>query len=71
MFECSNFDAYKILLEREAIIFNTLNLMEETTNIMIGQIWVPTEKVGLLYSLMPSFVSLREATTKNTPPTHF
>ena len=42
MFECSNFDAFRMILEREIIIFNTLNLMEETNNIMIGQIWVPT-----------------------------
>ena len=38
---------------------------------MIGKIWVPTEKVGLLYTLLPSFVSLREAETTLKPPTHF
>ena len=27
-FECSTFDAYRIILEREAMIFQTLNLME-------------------------------------------
>lgn len=45
--------------------------MEETNNIMIGQIWVPTEKIGLLYTLMPSFVSLREGESDGKPPTHF
>ena len=41
------------------MVYQTLNLMEENGNIMSGGIWVPTEKVGLLYSLVPSFVSLR------------
>jgi len=27
----------------------------------MGSIWVPTEKVGLLHKLVPSFVSIREA----------
>ena len=42
MFECANFDAFKVILERECIIFNTLNLMEESGSILIGKIWVPT-----------------------------
>ena len=37
--------------------------MEENGNIMSGGIWVPTEKVGFLYSLIPSFDSLRESET--------
>ena len=71
IFECSSFDSYRIVLERELIIFNTLNLMEEVNNIMVGQIWVPTEKVGLLHTLMPSFVSLREGEPHTKPPTYF
>ena len=71
MFFCPNFDAYKIILEREIIIFNTLNLMEESGSILIGQIWVPTEKIGLLYTILPSFVSLREANIEGKPPTYF
>ena len=42
-----------------------MNLMEERTNVMIGGIWVTTEQHGLLYRLIPSFVSLRE----DSPPT--
>lgn len=70
-FECSTFDAYRIILEREAMVFSTLNLMEENGNIMSGGIWVPTEKIGLLYQLVPSFVSLRETEASTKPPTHF
>ena len=70
-FECSTFDAYLILLERESIIFHTMNLMEESGNILLGGIWVPTAKVGLLYSSLPSFVSIRETEGDSKPPTHF
>lgn len=70
-FDVSLFDAYKIILEKEAMIFHNLNLLEEVNNIMIGSLWVPADKVGLLYSLVPSFVSIREAQPKTKPPTHF
>ena len=53
------------------MIFETLNLMEEHGSIFSGGIWVPTEKVGLLQSLVPSFVSLREENAKTKPPTYF
>jgi len=53
------------------MIFHTLNLFEEANNIMIGSLWVPSQKIGLLYSLVPSFVSIREAHPKTKPPTHF
>jgi len=36
-----------------------MNMLEETYNIMIGKIWIPKEKTGLLYQILPSFVSLR------------
>lgn len=48
-----------------------MNLLEETYNIMIGKIWVPKEKTGLLYQILPSFVSLREMEADSKPPTHF
>jgi len=59
-FGCARVEAFRILFEKEALIFNTMNLLEETYNIMIGKIWIPTEKTGLLYQILPSFVSLRE-----------
>ncbi len=59
-FGCARFEAFRVLFEKELIIFNTMNLLEETYNIMVAKIWVEKEKIGLLYQILPSFVSLRE-----------
>lgn len=45
--------------------------MDQANSIMIGSIWIPADKVGLLYSLVPSFVSIRDADPPSKPPTHF
>lgn len=38
---------------------------------MIGGAWVPKDKTNLLYSLVPSFVSLRNIVPDSKPPTYF
>lgn len=38
---------------------------------MIAKIWVPSDKIGLLFSQIPSFVSLRESEFETKPPSHF
>lgn len=58
-FGCARYDAFRIILEKEYLIFSTMNLLESTHNIMIAKIWVPTDKIGLLFAELPSFVSLR------------
>jgi V-type H+-transporting ATPase subunit a len=70
-FEVSLFDAYQIILERESMIFRTLNMMEEINNILVASIWIPSEKIELLRRLLPSFVSLRPSNPTTKPPTHF
>lgn len=59
-FGCGKFDGYKIILEKESMIFRTMNLLESTHNIMIAKIWIPAEKEGALRTYVPSFVSVRE-----------
>jgi hypothetical protein len=39
-FGCARFEAFRVLFEKESLIFNTMNLLEETYNIMVGKIWV-------------------------------
>lgn len=56
----SKFESFRILLEREAMIFETLNLLEEKFNTVIAKIWITEEKKGLLMKLLPSAVSIRE-----------
>lgn len=41
-FGCARIEAFRVLFEKESLIFNTMNLLEETYNIMIGKIWIPT-----------------------------
>jgi len=38
---------------------------------MIAQIWVPEGKRGLLFTLLPSTVTVKEPRTKKKPPTFF
>ena len=70
-FGCARYDAFRIILEKELLIFTTMNLLESTHNIMIAKIWVPADKIGLLFSQLPSFVSLRENDFETKPPSHF
>lgn len=37
---------------------------------MVGKIWIEKEKTGLLYQILPSFVSLREMEPETKYPTH-
>lgn len=70
-FGYSRFESYRVIIQRESIIFHTLNLFEERYNSMIAKIWVPEEKRGLLFKLLPSVVTIQDPSTKEKPPTHF
>ena len=60
-FGCARYDAFRIILEKQLLIFETMNLLESTHNIMVAKIWVPDDKKGLLFAELPSIVSLRES----------
>jgi V-type H+-transporting ATPase subunit a len=70
-FGYSKFEAYRILLERESLIFHTMNFLEERFNSLIAKVWITEEKRGLLFKLLPSVVTIREPETEEKPPTHF
>ena len=64
-------ESYRIILEKEILIFDTLNKLQTQYQSAIAKIWIPKEKDGLLHTVLPSVVTLSSPTTKSKPPTHF
>ena len=52
-YHCSKYEAYRALIEKESIIYTTLNLLkvveyqDKPGSTMIAKVWVPENKTGL------------------------
>ena len=73
----SKYETYRILMEREALIYQTLNMLSadhyggKSGSTMIAKVWIPDDKKGLLLALVPPVVTVREPQTDAKPPTYF
>ena len=64
-------ESYRIILEKEAMLFHTLNKLQSHFGSVLAKIWIPSEKDGLLQTLLPSVVTKTSPHTKAKPPTYF
>jgi V-type H+-transporting ATPase subunit a len=76
-YNCARFEAYRILIQKEFLIYSTLNLLkvveyeDKPGSTMIAKVWVPEDKAGRFEVILPHVVTLRHPTTDDKPPTHF
>lgn len=76
-YRCARYEAYRVLIEKESIIYSTLNFLkvvqfdDKPGSTMIAKVWIPEEKVGLFEHILPHVVTIRQPTHDEKPPTHF
>lgn len=58
-------------MEKEKIIYNNMNMLEDFKHISVAHLWIVKDSIGELLQVLPSYVSINEVHTDQKPPTHF